>query len=203
MSLDKVQFSLYEHFSNIWIKVVKNWLFNLLPRSIIQDVMGMSPLLFAEIWIYMYRTSEGRQSEAKYKRKNNKKRLAVQPCWTKKLDHQSTHYMAKNEENFSWKQKICISNLTCVEKKSNMLESTSGDPRGQDTEEALVNFSEEELEYVNAGTVEIRRAYLLGNEAKRYWRRTGSNTGMISSLKWLRRHSFFGHWPQRHRVSDV
>ena len=83
------------------------------------------------------------------------------------------------------------------------MESTSGDPRGQDTEEALINFSEEELHYVNAGTVEIQRVYLLGNEAKRCWRRTASNTGMISSLKWLRRHAFFGHWPQRHRVSDV
>lgn len=70
-----------------------------------------------------------------------------------------------------------------MEKKSNMLESTSGYPRGQDTEEVLINFSEEELDYVNAGTVEIQRIYLLGNEAKRYWRRTASNTGMISSLK--------------------
>lgn len=70
-----------------------------------------------------------------------------------------------------------------MEKKSNMLESTSGYPRGQDTEEVLINFSEEELDYVNAGTVEIQRVYLLGNEAKRYWRRTASNTGMISSLK--------------------
>ena len=70
-----------------------------------------------------------------------------------------------------------------MEKKSNMLESTSGYPRGQDTEEVLINFSEEELHYVNAGTVEIQRVYLLGNEAKRYWRRTASNTGMISSLK--------------------
>lgn len=67
-------------------------------------------------------------------------------------------------------------------KKSNMMESTSGDPRGQDTEEVLINFSEEELDYVNAGTVEIQRVYLLGNEAKRYWRRTASNTGMTSSL---------------------
>ena len=73
--------------------------------------------------------------------------------------------------------------LLVWEKKSNMMESTSGDPRGQDTEEALINFSEEELHYVNAGTVEIQRVYLLGNEAKRYWRRTASNTGMISSLK--------------------
>lgn len=64
-----------------------------------------------------------------------------------------------------------------------MLESTSGYPTGQDTEEVLINFSEEELDYVNAGTVEIQRIYLLGNEAKRYWRRTASNTGMISSLK--------------------
>lgn len=64
-----------------------------------------------------------------------------------------------------------------------MLESTSGYPRGQDTEEVLINFSEEELDNVNAGTVEIQRVYLLGNEAKRYWRRTASNTGMISSLK--------------------
>ena len=63
-----------------------------------------------------------------------------------------------------------------------MMESTSGDPRGQDTEEALINFSEEELDYVNAGTVEIQRVYLLGNEAKRYWRRTASNTSMTSSL---------------------
>ena len=70
-----------------------------------------------------------------------------------------------------------------MEKKSNMLESTSGYPRGQDTEEVLINFSEEELDYVDAGTVEIQRVYLLGNEAKRYWRRTASNTGMISSLK--------------------
>lgn len=44
-----------------------------------------------------------------------------------------------------------------MEKKSNMLESTSGYPRGQDTEEVLINFSEEELDYVNAGTVEIQR----------------------------------------------
>lgn len=64
-----------------------------------------------------------------------------------------------------------------------MLESTSGYPRGQDTEEVLINLSEEELDYVNAGTVEIQRVYLLGNEAKRYWRRTAFNTGMISSLK--------------------
>ena len=70
-----------------------------------------------------------------------------------------------------------------MEKKSNMLESTSGYPIGQDTEEVLINFSEEELDYVDAGTVEIQRVYLLGNEAKRYWRRTASNTGMISSLK--------------------
>ena len=70
-----------------------------------------------------------------------------------------------------------------MEKKSNMSESTSGYPRGQDTEEVLINFSEEELDYVNARTVEIQRVYLLGNEAKRYWRRTASNTGMISSLK--------------------
>ena len=68
-------------------------------------------------------------------------------------------------------------------KKSNMMESTSGDLRGQDTEEALINFSEEELDYVYAETVEIQRVYLLCNEAKRYWRRTASNTGMISSLK--------------------
>ena len=47
-----------------------------------------------------------------------------------------------------------------------MLESTSGYPRGQDTEEVLINFSEEELDYVNAGTVEIQRVYLLGNEAE-------------------------------------
>ena len=70
-----------------------------------------------------------------------------------------------------------------MEKKSNTLESTSGYPRGQDTEEVLINFSAEELDYVNAGTVEIQRVYLLDNEAKRYWRRTASNTGMISSLK--------------------
>lgn len=67
-------------------------------------------------------------------------------------------------------------------KKSNIMESTSGDPRGQDTEEVLINFLEEELDYVNAGTVEIQRVHLLGNEAKRHWRRTESNTGMISSL---------------------
>ena len=73
--------------------------------------------------------------------------------------------------------------LLVWKKKSNMMESTSGDPRGQDTEEALINFSEEELYYVNAGTVEIQRVHLLGNEAKRCWRRTASNTGMISSLK--------------------
>ena len=73
--------------------------------------------------------------------------------------------------------------LLVWKKKSNMMESTSGDPRGQDTEEALINFSEEELYYVNAGTVEIQRVHLLGNEAKRYWRRTAPNTGMISSLK--------------------
>ena len=73
--------------------------------------------------------------------------------------------------------------LLVWKKKSNMMESTSGDPRGQDTEEALINFSEEELDYVNAGTVEIQRVHLLGNEAKRCWRRTASNTGMISSLK--------------------
>ena len=73
--------------------------------------------------------------------------------------------------------------LLVWEKKSNMMESTSGDPRRQDTEEALINFSEEELDYVYAGTVEIQRVYLLCNEAKRYWRRTASNTGMISSLK--------------------
>ena len=63
------------------------------------------------------------------------------------------------------------------------MESTSGDPRGQDTEEVLINFSEEELNYVNDGTMEIQRVYLLGNEAKRYWRRPASNTGMISSLQ--------------------
>ena len=37
-----------------------------------------------------------------------------------------------------------------------MMESTSGDPRGQDTEEALINCSEEELDYVNAGRWKYR-----------------------------------------------
>lgn len=67
-------------------------------------------------------------------------------------------------------------------KNSNIIESASGDPRGQDKEEVLINFWEEELGYVNVGTVEIKRVHLPGNEAKRYWRRTASNTGMISSL---------------------
>lgn len=54
----------------------------------------------------------------------------------------------KMKRTFPENERFVSGILLVWKKKSNMTESTSGDPRGQDTEEVLIYFSEEELDYV-------------------------------------------------------
>lgn len=49
-------------------------------------------------------------------------------------------------------------------KFSNITEFTPGDPRGEDTEEVLRIFLEEEMGYADARTVEIQRIHRLGKK---------------------------------------
>ena len=64
-------------------------------------------------------------------------------------------------------------------KFSNITEFTPGDPRGEDTEQVLRIFLEEEMGYADARTVEIQRIHRLGK--KRYcWAAT--NTATFSVL---------------------
>lgn len=117
----------------------------------------------------------------KKEKKNNKKRIVFNHVIRKGLIIKVLIIWTKMKRTFL-ENKRFVSRGLLVWKRFNIIESASGDPRGQDTEEVLINFWEEELGYVNVGTVEIKRVHLPGNEAKRYWRRTASNTGMISSL---------------------
>lgn len=52
------------------------------------------------------------------------------------------------KRTFPENKRFVSRSLLVWKKKSNIMESTSGDPRGQDTEEVLINFLEEELDYM-------------------------------------------------------
>ena len=93
--------------------------------------------------------------------------------------------------------------LEAYSRRENIKFNRIPETRGEDTEEVLRAFLQNESGYVDASTVEIQRVHRLGSTRERKKRRATTNLGSIPPLERRREDPFTGCPPERHKFSDV